>query len=65
MRSKFWWQGKVERAKEVMVMMKAKSGKFRAVEKEIARLHSYEVPEIIAIPIAAGSKSYLKWIEGQ
>ena len=48
-----------------MVMMKAKSGKFRAVEKEIARLHSYEVPEIIAIPIAAGSKSYLKWIEGQ
>ncbi len=61
--SKFWWHGRIDRAKEFVVIMKAKDRDFSAIEKEITRLHSYEVPEIIAIPIVAGSKRYLKWIE--
>jgi periplasmic divalent cation tolerance protein len=61
--SKFWWGRKIEKAKEVIIVMKARLEKFSAIEKEIKHLHSYEVPEIIAIPIVAGSKRYLKWIE--
>lgn len=61
--SKFWWNGKIDKAKEIIVIIKAKFKNFNAIEKEITRLHSYEVPEIIAIPVAAGSKRYLKWID--
>lgn len=61
--SKFWWNGKINKAKEIIVIMKAKFKNFNAIEKEITRLHSYEVPEIIAIPVVTGSKRYLKWIE--
>ena len=60
--SKFWWKGRVDKAKEFLILIKAKRKNFSRVEKTISRLHSYEVPEIIAIPIAAGSKRYLKWI---
>ncbi|MFA5146315.1 MAG: divalent-cation tolerance protein CutA [Candidatus Omnitrophota bacterium] len=62
-RSRFWWQGKVDSADEVLVLFKAPAGNFRAIEKEVKRLHSYDVPEIIAIPITAGSREYLNWID--
>ena len=61
--SKFWWNGKIDSAKEFLVIIKAKSSSFKKIEKEVKRLHSYEVPEIIAIPIIAGSKEYLGWIK--
>ena len=60
--SKFWWNGKIDKAKEVLVILKTKSGNFKKIEKEVKRIHSYEVPEIIAVPIIAGSKDYLGWI---
>ncbi|MDP3804830.1 MAG: divalent-cation tolerance protein CutA [Candidatus Omnitrophota bacterium] len=60
--SKFWWNGKIDSATEVLVMLKAKAANFKAIEKEVKRIHSYDVPEIIAIPIVDGSKEYLKWI---
>ena len=60
--SKFWWNGKVNKAKEFLVIMKAKCSSFKKIEEEVKRLHSYVVPEIIAIPIIAGSKEYLGWI---
>jgi len=60
--SKFRWKGKVDKAVEVLVMMKTRSSNFAGIEKEVKRLHNYEVPEIIALPIVAGSKDYLKWI---
>ncbi|MDD5436018.1 MAG: divalent-cation tolerance protein CutA [Candidatus Omnitrophica bacterium] len=60
--SRFWWNGKVESAKEILLMLKTKRSNFKKVEKEIKRLHSYEVPEIIALPIIAGSAEYLGWI---
>jgi periplasmic divalent cation tolerance protein len=61
--SKFWWKGKVDRARECLVMLKARKGNFKKIENEIARLHRYEVPEIIAVPIVAGSREYLAWID--
>lgn len=61
-RSIYRWKGKVETAKEYLLLIKTSRRRFVALEKEIRRLHSYEVPEIIALPIAAGSKPYLKWL---
>ncbi len=61
--SKFWWNGKIDKAREALVIFKTSAAKFKAVQKEVLRLHSYEVPEIIATPIIAGSKDYLKWVK--
>ena len=60
--SRFWWNGKIDQAREILVILKTKRGNFKKIEKETKRLHSYEVPEIIAIPIIAGSREYLGWI---
>jgi len=56
------WKGKIETAKEVLLLIKSTRRRFSALEREIRRLHSYDTPEIIALPIAEGSKSYLQWI---
>lgn len=61
-KSVYRWKGKVETATEVLMMIKTTRRKFAALEREIRRLHSYETPEIIALPIAASSKAYLKWL---
>jgi periplasmic divalent cation tolerance protein len=61
--SKYWWKGKIEKSKEVLLIMKTTKRHFPKVVKEIKKNHSYEVPEIIAFPIIAGSADYLKWIE--
>ena len=62
--SKFRWKGKIAKAKEALVVIKTKAGNFKTVEKAIRRIHSYDVPEIIAMPIVAGCKEYLDWIDG-
>jgi periplasmic divalent cation tolerance protein len=56
------WKGKVESAKEFLLTIKTLRKRFRAVAAEVERLHSYDVPEIIALPIGAGSAEYLDWI---
>ena len=60
--SRFWWKGKLDSAAELLLTMKTARSNFKKIETEIKRLHSYEVPEIIAIPIVAGSRDYLDWI---
>ena len=60
--SVFWWQGKVDRSGEALMVAKSKKDKFNKIVKLVKSLHSYEVPEIIALPIVAGEKSYLAWI---
>lgn len=60
--SKFWWKGKIDGAAETLLMMKTLKANFKKVETEVKRFHSYDVPEIIAIPIIAGSEEYLDWI---
>lgn len=58
----FRWQGKLHIEGEVLMVLKTREDMFCDVEKRVKELHSYEVPEIIAIPITQGSKSYLDWI---
>jgi len=57
------WKGRVERAREVLVMMKTTLMRLRELEREVQRLHSYDVPEFIVLPIMAGSREYLNWIQ--
>lgn len=57
------WKGKVERAREVLVIMKTTAKRLAELEREVKRLHSYEVPEFIVVPVTAGSRDYLNWIE--
>ena len=60
--STYWWKGKVEKAKEWILFIKSKKELYRELEKAIKEIHPYETPEIIAIPIVAGSKDYLEWL---
>ena len=60
--SVYRWKGKVESAREILLLIKTSRRLFPALEKEVRRLHSYEVPEIIALTISAGSRAYLNWI---
>ena len=61
--SLFWWQGKIEEEKEVLVLMKSNENLFKKLSKRVTELHSYDVPEILALPIVAGSQSYLDWMK--
>lgn len=60
--SKFWWNNKIDHTSESLIIIKTRKSNFKKIESQIIKLHSYEVPEIIAIPIAAGSRNYLNWI---
>ena len=60
--SRFWWQGKIDSAEEYMIFMKTKQELFDQIVDNVKQLHSYEVPEIIALPIVEGAKPYLEWI---
>ncbi len=57
------WKGKVETAREFLLLIKSTRKRFAALEAEVRRQHSYDVPEIIALPIERGSKAYLAWID--
>ncbi|MGB7022266.1 MAG: divalent-cation tolerance protein CutA [Candidatus Acidiferrales bacterium] len=59
----YWGKGKVETAKEMLLLVKSTRKRFSALEREIRRLHRYDTPEIIALPIVEGSRAYLRWIE--
>jgi periplasmic divalent cation tolerance protein len=61
--SVYTWKGKAETARETLLIVKSKKNLFAKIEKAVKGLHSYECPEIIALPVARGSKDYLKWIE--
>ncbi|HZS53696.1 MAG TPA: divalent-cation tolerance protein CutA [Bryobacteraceae bacterium] len=56
------WQGAVERAEEILILIKSTSAQFPRLEQRIMELHSYETPEIIAIPVVAGAAKYLAWL---
>jgi len=59
----FWWQGKIDTAREVLLIIKSRKAKLAKVIKLVKSLHSYAVPEIIALPIISGYKPYLNWID--
>jgi len=60
--STYRWKGKVESAKEFLLLIKTTRKRFAATRDTVCKVHSHEVPEIIALPIAAGSRAYLNWI---
>ena len=62
MESVYRWQGKIERQSEVLLLAKTTKGKFEELEREVRALHSYDTPEIIAVPVVAGSVPYLDWL---
>ncbi len=60
--SVYRWQGEMESANELLLLIKTHSGVYRALERLIVQLHPYELPEIIAVPVENGLPAYLDWI---
>ncbi|RLI43026.1 divalent-cation tolerance protein CutA [Candidatus Bathyarchaeota archaeon] len=61
--SLFWWEGKIDKASEFLVIMKSRKSLFKKLSEKVKELHSYEVPEVIAFPITEGLPSYLNWLD--
>lgn len=60
--SHYWWQGKLERSMEVLLLMKTRKPRLAALERLILARHPYDTPEIVALPLSAGTERYLAWI---
>jgi periplasmic divalent cation tolerance protein len=60
--SVYRWKNKIEKAREVLLLIKTTANVLASLEKEVKRLHSYDVAEFIALPIAAGPREYLSWL---
>lgn len=63
--SYFWWKDKLETEKEVMLFFKTKESLLPELAKAVKKLHSYSIPEIIALPIVNGSHDYLEWLDSE
>lgn len=61
--SRFRWQGKLDKAEEFLVMLKSRADLFLELSAKVKSLHSYEVPEIVAVPIVKGEKAYFDWMD--
>ena len=61
--SLFWWKGKIDSARESLLLVKTKASLLPEVISLVKETHGYEVPEIIALPIMGGSEDYLKWLD--
>jgi periplasmic divalent cation tolerance protein len=61
--SQYWWDGKLVKEQESIVMFKTTEDRFKALEKTILNMHSYQVPEIIALPVVSGFPQYLEWVK--
>ena len=62
-RSIYRWKDAIEDAEEFLLVIKSNREKFRQLKSQLERMHSYEVPEVVALPIVDGSESYLLWLE--
>ena len=61
--SHYWWQGKVERSAEVLLVFKSARARLAALERLILRLHPYDTPEFLVLPIQRGARRYLDWLQ--
>ena len=59
------WEGQVERSEEHLLIIKTREDLFAKLKTRVQELHTYSVPEVIALPILDGSEGYLKWLEEQ
>jgi periplasmic divalent cation tolerance protein len=64
-RSIYRWEGKVQSDREWLLIIKTQQIHFTAVEARVKALHSYQVPEVIALPVVNGSEKYLRWVKGE
>jgi periplasmic divalent cation tolerance protein len=62
-RSYYRWKGAMESSEEYLLAIKSSRQLFDALQAHIAKLHSYEVPEILALPVVAGSEDYMNWLD--
>ncbi len=60
--SLYTWKGKVERAREYLLMIKTTAKRLNELEREVKRLHRYDVPEFLVLPVVGGSTQYLGWL---
>jgi periplasmic divalent cation tolerance protein len=63
--SLFWWQGKIDAADEVLLIIKTRLSRVKDIVNEVKSVHSYSVPEVIALPVIAGNVDYLDWIASE
>jgi periplasmic divalent cation tolerance protein len=63
--SHFWWKDKLDSAKESLLIVKTKESLLPELVKSVKKIHSYSIPEIIALPIVGGSQDYLDWIDSE
>lgn len=63
--SVYRWQGKIETAREVPLLIKTRTGLYEEVESAIVGGHPYELPEIVAVPVVRGLPAYLEWVAGE
>jgi periplasmic divalent cation tolerance protein len=61
-RSLYWWQGKVQDDREALMVVKTRKALLRRLKRRVKELHSYSVPEVIALPLQEGSEEYLRWL---
>ncbi len=61
--SRYWWQGKIEHDEEILLIIKTKTGALDEITTLIKQNHSYDTPEVIALPITGGSERYLEWLD--
>jgi periplasmic divalent cation tolerance protein len=61
--SRYWWQGRIEQSKEILLIIKTTPRRYQELERRVKDLHSYSVPEILATPVVEGNPGYLKWIK--
>jgi periplasmic divalent cation tolerance protein len=60
--SRYWWEGKIETSAEILVIFKTNKSRLAALEKLILEKHPYDTPEILALPLTAGTTKYLDWV---
>lgn len=63
--SVFWWDGKVDTAQEWQVVFKTTASTYGSLEHYVRELHSYDVPEILCVPVTAGHRPYLEWLDSE
>ena len=63
--STYWWKEKMEVAEEWMCVIKSRNDLYGELEQTIRKIHPYEQPEILAVPVVAGSEGYLEWLKGE
>ncbi|MFQ6063963.1 MAG: divalent-cation tolerance protein CutA [Candidatus Bathyarchaeia archaeon] len=61
--SRFWWKGRIERCDEALMIIKSRSELFDELAESVRAIHSYQVPEIIGVPVQQGLTEYLDWID--